>query len=405
MQIFAMARCDLSGSLSHPRLSSGQIPADKLRGYLCMPRLFISHSGHDNALALAFQSWLTTQGWPRDEVFLDLHSIGAGEKWRETLRKANAVCEAVVLLASPEALESVECQKELELAEALGKEIICGIARGLSRNDPRLSRYRDRQFVDLTAEPRDTHIEPFEYADSNGTVRVHRLAFNSDALASIKGRLDDLGIAPGSFPWPPRGIASPEPYPGLSAFSEDDAGIFFGREAEIMAALTDVRQVARRRSPRLIMIDAASGAGKSSFLRAGLWPRLKRNPEFAPLAILRPAQGIISGPEGIGRRLAPWFERHAKPRTAGAIYTPLLNGTMDAASTSLAGLFSDAVELATDARRAARSDAKSPILLIAIDQAAACRAISGYRRGRALSAAGNRRRCSRVLVHGFRRMS
>jgi hypothetical protein len=36
------------------------------------------------------------------------------------LRKANASCEAVVLLASPDSLASVECQKELELAEALG---------------------------------------------------------------------------------------------------------------------------------------------------------------------------------------------------------------------------------------------------------------------------------------------
>jgi hypothetical protein len=100
-----------------------------------------------------------------------------------------------------------------------------------------------------------------------------------EALAKIGARLDELGVAPGAFTWPPKGATAPEPYPGLSAFNEDDAGIFFGRDADIMTALTEIRLVRRRRSPRLFVIDAASGAGKSSFLRAGLWPRLKRDPD------------------------------------------------------------------------------------------------------------------------------
>jgi len=70
--------------------------------------------------------------------------------------------------------------------------------------------------------------------------------------------------------------------------------------AQALAFQTEIRQVRRRHAPRLIVIDAASGAGKSSFLRAGLWPRLKRDPDFASLAILRPAQGIITGPDGLG---------------------------------------------------------------------------------------------------------
>jgi hypothetical protein len=123
---------------------------------------------------------------------------------------------------------------------------------------------------------------------------VQPVAFNLAALNAIKARLADLGIAPESFAWPPKGVTKPEPYPGLAHFTEDDAGIFFGRDADIMSALTEIRQVRRRRAPRLIVIDAASGAGKSSFLRAGLWPRLRREPDFAPLAIPRPAQGIIT---------------------------------------------------------------------------------------------------------------
>ena len=70
-----------------------------------MPRLFISHSSKDNVEALAFQRWFIANGWSEEDVFIDLHGIGAGELWRDTLRKANTVCEAVILLASPDSLE------------------------------------------------------------------------------------------------------------------------------------------------------------------------------------------------------------------------------------------------------------------------------------------------------------
>jgi hypothetical protein len=75
-----------------------------------LPRLFISHSSKDNVEALAFRHWLVGKGWAERDVFIDLAGIGAGERWRETLRKANTACEAVVLLASPNSLGSVECQ-------------------------------------------------------------------------------------------------------------------------------------------------------------------------------------------------------------------------------------------------------------------------------------------------------
>ncbi len=327
-----------------------------------LPRLFISHSSKDNVQAIAFQNWLTLNGWSLEDVFIDLHSIGAGERWRETLRRANASCEAVILLATPEALASVECQKELELAKALGKEIVVALLRDLATDDPRLAIYSERQFVDLSAEPKE-RLEPFEFED-----RVHRVEFSSQALGAIKTRLEDLGIAPGTFVWPPKGSVNPEPYPGLLAFGEDDAGIFFGRDADILEALTHIRQARRRFSPRLIVIDAASGAGKSSFLRAGLWPRLKRDPDFAPLAILRPAQGIISGPNGLGRRVAPFFERYGKPKAPGLIHSAISTADATTGVKALAALIAEATELAAQARRASFPDARPPAPIIAIDQ-------------------------------------
>lgn len=327
-----------------------------------MSRLFLSHSSRDNIPALAFKNWLVASGWDSDDVFVDLHSIGAGERWRDALRKANARCEAIILLASPESLDSVECQKELELAEALGKEVIVAILRDIGKEDARLARYSERQFVDLSAEPRNVN-EAVEFEGQSQCI-----AFNALALENIKSRLDNLGIAPDSFSWPPKGVAAPEPYSGLSAFGEDDAGIFFGREADILSALTDIRQVRRRHSPRLIVIDAASGAGKSSFLRAGLWPRLKRDPDFAPLAILRPAQGILTGPDGIGRRLAPYFSQFGKPKTAGDIRAALTAADPKARVSAFRQILAEATHLASAARLAVAPDASAPAAILAIDQ-------------------------------------
>ena len=62
------------------------------------------------------------------------------------------------------------------------------------------------------------------------------------------------------------------PFPGLRAFGDDDAPIYFGRGRE-----TDglVRRLAE--GARFIAVVGASGSGKSSLVAAGLLPRLKDN--------------------------------------------------------------------------------------------------------------------------------
>jgi len=54
-----------------------------------------------------------------------------------------------------------------------------------------------------------------------------------------------------------------------------DAGVFFGRDAPVIEALDALRGLREAAPARLFVILGASGAGKSSFLRAGLLPRFR----------------------------------------------------------------------------------------------------------------------------------
>jgi formylglycine-generating enzyme required for sulfatase activity len=328
-------------------------------------RLFISHSGRDNIYALAFQSWLAANGWDRDDVFIDLDDIGAGERWRATLVKANVACEALLFLASPGSLDSEECRREVRRAEDDRKEVIVAILRDVSLDDPRLADYRERQIVDLSTNPRQERVE----VEHQG--QRHFVDFNRAALNAIHAKLIEWGIAPDSFEWPPRHNPKAAPYPGLDAFDEHSAGIFFGREADIMAGIRDLRQIRHRGSPRLLVIQAASGAGKSSFLRAGLWPKLSRTAEFVPLAIVRPATGIITGRNGLGQGLAQWFGAHKRPLAPGTIHAALMQGDAAAGAAALAAYLSQAMALVIDERALGREESAPPPRLsplIAIDQ-------------------------------------
>jgi formylglycine-generating enzyme required for sulfatase activity len=329
-----------------------------------VPRLFISHTSKDSIHALAFRRWLVDKGWGEDDIFIDLHDMQAGEKWRETLVKANVACDALLFLASPEALDSEECKREVRRAEDDRKDVIVAILRDVTIDDPRLKLWTDCQIMDLSSDPREERVE-VEHRS-----RRYFIDFNRPALEAIHAKLIDGGHAPDSFGWPPKERPNAQPYPGLDAFDEQSAGIFFGREADIMSGIRDLRQMRHRGTPRLMVIQAASGAGKSSFLRAGLWPKLSRTAEFVPLGIARPARGVITGPQGLGKGLEDWFARHRIRRSAGSINAELMAGDAKAGAARLAAIMSESAGIIAKARSLAE-DARPPArlsVLIAIDQ-------------------------------------
>jgi WD40 repeat protein len=84
------------------------------------------------------------------------------------------------------------------------------------------------------------------------------------SLAEVERLLEKLGRE-----FQPKPFTGKCPYPGLEAFREADASLFFGRETQIAALLERVK------TRRFLMIAGPSGSGKSSLVRAGLLAKLK----------------------------------------------------------------------------------------------------------------------------------
>jgi hypothetical protein len=93
--------------------------------------------------------------------------------------------------------------------------------------------------------------------------------------------------AQGGFTWD----GSRPPFPGLLAFQEEDAAIYFGRDDDIRRLIERLEARRAQGGAKLIALLGSSGSGKSSLLRAGVIPRLKgagRNWIVVPA--MRPAE-------------------------------------------------------------------------------------------------------------------
>jgi hypothetical protein len=148
-------------------------------------------------------------------------------------------------------------------------------------------------------------------------VRVYRVR--------LKQRLEDAGLDAKYFEWPPPSDSNRPPYRGLRPFEAENAGIFFGREGPIMEALERLRGMREGSRSRILVILGASGAGKSSFLRAGLLPRLARDDRnFMQLPIIRPERAAIFGETGLLFALERAFgaARIAIPLKTGTTLSP-----------------------------------------------------------------------------------
>lgn len=259
-----------------------------------MPRIFISHASQDSAAALAVRGWLADKGW--DDVFLDLdprRGLVAGEHWQQALSRAAHRCEAVVILLSPDWAASKWCLAEFLLAKSLGKAILASVVRTAEFSELPRELTMDFQLARLVPAGADDAVAFAVRVP--GEASPHTVALSQAGLDALALGLEKASPRPDWFALQPGRPV----YPGLDPLDTDDAAVFFGRDADILRCLDRLRR-ARDGTVRMLLLLGASGAGKSSFLRAGLWPRLRRlDREFLVLPVLRPGNAPISGPHGL----------------------------------------------------------------------------------------------------------
>ena len=326
-----------------------------------MSRIFLSHSSANNAEAIAIRDWMIAHGW--NDLFLDLdpeRGLKAGERWQEALKRAAARCELVVFLVSPVWAASKWCLAEFLLAKSLNKRVFAVIVEPTPFSDLPTEMTAEWQITDLTTGVRDFHATVTLPGGKTAEV-----AFGTEGLDRLHIGLRQAGLDPKYFDWPPANDPDRSPYRGLWPLEADDAGIFFGREAPVINALDRLRGLREAPPPRLLVILAASGSGKSSLLRAGLLPRLERDHhQFLALPIIRPERAAISGETGLLRALEGAF-RKAKISIARAD----LRAAIDAGATELRARLSMLAEKSTPLTAInAAATPKAPTLVLSIDQ-------------------------------------
>ena len=208
-----------------------------------MSVLFISHSSSDNDVARELEEQLARQG--HHSVFLDLDpekGIVAGQSWEQTLYAKLRACRAVVALCTDSYLKSHWCFAEIALARMEGKHIFTLLADPFGEQTKLPSILTETQYIDLRTNKED------------GYGRLWR-GFKEKGIEAAEAR-----------EWNPKD----PPYPGLLAFQEKDAPIFFGRERETDEGVELLNSVRRQGHPHLVMTLGASGSGKSSLVSAGL---------------------------------------------------------------------------------------------------------------------------------------
>ena len=221
-----------------------------------MADIFLSHSSADRDAAARVRSWLERDraGW---SVFLDIQPMGgieAGQGWQDRLRNELQRSRVVLAVITADWLASRWCFAEAVTATFQGKDFFGVLPGDLSddqlRVAPPVVHERQRQRLDLVT---------------------------GAGWEQLLHALDQSGLDPNEWFSIPKEVG---PYPGFVAFEERDAGVFFGRDSEITEYLDALNLLRSPDRAQALVISGGSGSGKSSLLKAGLMPRLRRQPNW-----------------------------------------------------------------------------------------------------------------------------
>jgi len=240
-----------------------------------MVQLFISYSRKDLKFVTGLRDDLDKS---RLSVWIDHEALSPGTRdWEEAILAAIKECDYVIWVATPASKLSDYVDWELAIADGEKKRIVPVWADG-------------DKWLDCV--PAGKH--KIQYADMRGANYRSGLKELLSALRGESSSTASLILPKEVAPALPDGVEPRNPYKGLNAFTEQDAGDFFGRRALVdeMRRMAGERTVEGR--DRLLAVLGPSGAGKSSVVMAGLLPGLGPDWHILPRVVpgKRPTENL-----------------------------------------------------------------------------------------------------------------
>ncbi len=207
-------------------------------------KLFLSYNSHDREAVLKVRAHLPANEF---DAFFDAEALDPGKPWIGVVDDAVRTASVVAVFLGRSGLGPWQMR---EMTFALDRQV------------------RETGAPKLAVVP--VLLPGCDVRDAPGLLITNtwidlRAGLDLDAL--LLGLRRAVGKAPQ--------VAAPRsdaicPFRGLNAFREQDASLFFGRDAFI-----DRLESATLRHP-VVSVVGASGSGKSSVVQAGLLPRLRR---------------------------------------------------------------------------------------------------------------------------------
>ncbi len=264
-------------------------------------QVFISYSRTDREACIALRLALEQAGL---NVFQDENTIRTGDCWVTKLEEALRNCSAFVVLVGCDGIQ-----------RWIGAEVQVALSRHLSphNDDERLPIFPvllddakpDALPLFLTLFQAE-HWTPVEQLpkDLIQAIQTHSIRINSQHKHEDRC-----------------------PYLGLSAFTRNDAGFFFGRRQEVLEALSYLGDQQGTNPDNLykgggsvyhrwLQIEGNSGSGKSSLVQAGMLPMIEQGALWARTGF---DQWTIIGPMMPGKKP---LEKLAETLEQGLIRDP-----------------------------------------------------------------------------------
>jgi len=228
-------------------------------------QIFLSYSRTDRDACIALRSALQQAGLT---VFHDEEAIRTGDRWLTRLEEALQQCSAFIVLVGRDGVQ-----------RWVGAEVQTALIRHLSPHDEaqRLPIYPILlEAANPESLPPFLALFQFDRWSPSTPLPDHLI----EAIRARSSRIDSRHTFEGC------------PFLGLSAFSRNDAQLFFGRRQETLEALTylgDQQQINPDKLlqtdsinyTRWLQIEGNSGSGKSSLMSAGMLPMIEQGSLWA----------------------------------------------------------------------------------------------------------------------------